>query len=200
MQTQTGNRFMDMRRGEEGEGGMYGESNMEPYITVCKIDSQREFSVWLGELKLGLCNNLEQWDGKGGGGRFKREGTYVYLWRIHVDVWQKPTQHCKAIILQLKRNKFLKEREKGLQQAHKGEIGGGWREGTSTRGKIPNFLLLRLLWVHFLSPPAYAQIVSIHGFLSLVPHYITLLLPPLPSFHWHYFLEWILRKIDVSHV
>ena len=33
---------------------------------------------------------------------FKREGTYVYLWLIHVDVWQKPTQHCKAIILQLK--------------------------------------------------------------------------------------------------
>ena len=84
--------------------------------------------------------------------RFKREGTYVYLWLIPVAIWQKPTQHCKATILQLKRNKFLKEREKGLQQAHKGEIGGGWREGTSTRGKIPNFLLLRLLWVHFLSP------------------------------------------------
>ena len=25
------------------------------------------------------------------GGRFKREGTYVYPWVIHVDVWQKPT-------------------------------------------------------------------------------------------------------------
>ena len=37
------------------------------------------------------------------GGRFKREGTYVYLWLIHVDVWQKPTQYCKAIILQLPR-------------------------------------------------------------------------------------------------
>ena len=36
------------------------------------------------------------------GGRCKREGTYVYLWLIHVDVWQKPTQYCKAIILQLK--------------------------------------------------------------------------------------------------
>ena len=30
--------------------------------------------------------------------------TYVYLWLIHVDVWQKPTQYCKAIILQLKIN------------------------------------------------------------------------------------------------
>ena len=36
------------------------------------------------------------------GRRFKREGTYVYLWLIHADVWQKPTQHCKAIIVQLK--------------------------------------------------------------------------------------------------
>jgi len=25
-----------------------------------------------------------------------------HLWLIHVDVWQKPTQYCKAIILQLK--------------------------------------------------------------------------------------------------
>ena len=29
----------------EGEGEVYGESNMEPYITVCKTNSQREFSV-----------------------------------------------------------------------------------------------------------------------------------------------------------
>ena len=40
------------------------------------------------------------------GGRFKREGTCVYLWLIHADVWQKPTQYCKAIILQLKINQF----------------------------------------------------------------------------------------------
>ena len=40
------------------------------------------------------------------GGRFKREETYVYLWLIHVDVWQKPTLYCKAIILQLKMSKL----------------------------------------------------------------------------------------------
>ena len=28
-----------------GEGEMYGKSNMETYITVCKIDSQWEFAV-----------------------------------------------------------------------------------------------------------------------------------------------------------
>ena len=45
------------------------------------------------------------------GGRFRREGTYVYLWLIHVDVWQKPTQYCKSIIFQLKiNNNFLKAR------------------------------------------------------------------------------------------
>ena len=26
----------------------------------------------------------------------------MYTWLIHVHVWQKPTQYCKAIILQLK--------------------------------------------------------------------------------------------------
>ena len=30
-----------------------------------------------------------------------REGTYVYLWLIHVDVWQT-TKFCKAVILQPK--------------------------------------------------------------------------------------------------
>ena len=42
------------------------------------------------------------------GWRFKREGTYVYLWLIDADIWQKLTQFCKAIILQLK-NIFLKK-------------------------------------------------------------------------------------------
>ena len=65
---------------------MYGKSNMETYITICKIDSQWEFAVWLRKLKQGLCINLEGWDGKGDGGRFKREVTYVYLWLIHVEV------------------------------------------------------------------------------------------------------------------
>ena len=29
-------------------------------------------------------------------------GTHVHPWAIHVDVWQKPPQHCKVINLQLK--------------------------------------------------------------------------------------------------
>ena len=37
------------------------------------------------------------------GSGFRREGTYASLWLTHVDVWQKSTQYCKAIILQLKK-------------------------------------------------------------------------------------------------
>ena len=55
------------------------------------------------ELKVGPCNNLERGDVEGGGREVQREGTYVYPWLIHVDVWQKTTKFCKAIILQLKK-------------------------------------------------------------------------------------------------
>ena len=65
---------------------MYVESNMESYITICKIDSQREFSVWLRKLKQGCYINLEGGMGRKVGGRFKGEGIYVYLWLIHVEV------------------------------------------------------------------------------------------------------------------
>ena len=40
--------------GEEGEGEMYGESNMETYITIYKVDSQQKFAVWLRKLKQGV--------------------------------------------------------------------------------------------------------------------------------------------------
>ena len=46
-----------------GEGEMYGKSNMGTYITICKIDSQQVFAVWLRKLRQGLCINLEGWDG-----------------------------------------------------------------------------------------------------------------------------------------
>ena len=49
-----------------------------------------------------LCDNLEEWDGEKDRRGF-RKGTYVYLWLIYVDVWQKPIQYCKAVVLQLKK-------------------------------------------------------------------------------------------------
>ena len=42
--------------------------------------------------------------------RFKREGTYVYFWLMNFVVWQKPTQHCKAIILQEEKKKEVEGR------------------------------------------------------------------------------------------
>ena len=57
---------------------MYGESNMETYITICKIDSQWEFAVWLRKLKQGLCINLEGWNGEGDGGLKGRGYMYTY--------------------------------------------------------------------------------------------------------------------------
>ena len=48
--------------------------------------------------------------GRQEGGRLETEGTYVHLWLIHVDIWQKPVQYRKATILQLK-IKFKKEKK-----------------------------------------------------------------------------------------
>ena len=46
---------------------MYGENNMETYITICKIDSQWEFAVWLRKFKRALY----QPRGVGWGGRWE---------------------------------------------------------------------------------------------------------------------------------
>ena len=42
-------------------------------------------------------NNKRGEMGREIGGRFKRERIYVYLWLIHVEVWQKTAKFCKAI-------------------------------------------------------------------------------------------------------
>ena len=46
------------------------------------------------------------------GGRFKREGWYLYISPVHV-VQQKPRQHCKSIILKKKKN--LRDQAGGRQ-------------------------------------------------------------------------------------
>ena len=53
------------------------------------------------------CSGLVHWDNPGGwdwqgGGRQVLDGNNVYPWVIHVNVCQKPLQHCKVISLQLK--------------------------------------------------------------------------------------------------
>ena len=64
---------MDVGAGEEGEGEMDAESNIEIY-TICKTDSQREFAVWLRELTQGLCDRLKAGMGREVGGREVQEG------------------------------------------------------------------------------------------------------------------------------
>ena len=57
-----------------GEGEMYGQNNMETYITICKIDSQQEFAVWLRKLRQELCITLEGWDRVRDGREFQKAG------------------------------------------------------------------------------------------------------------------------------
>ena len=39
------------RRESGGEGGRYGASNLETYITISKMDGQREFAVYLSSVQ-----------------------------------------------------------------------------------------------------------------------------------------------------
>ena len=60
---------------------MYGKSNMEAYITICKIDSQWVFAVWIRKLK--HCEETLS-IGRDGMGRemgwgFRRERIYTYI-------------------------------------------------------------------------------------------------------------------------
>ena len=78
---ETENRLMNTGKLEEGEGEMYGKSNMETYITICKLHSQWEFAVWLRKFKQGLCINLAR--GMGWGGRWEggsKGSGYMYTY------------------------------------------------------------------------------------------------------------------------
>ena len=84
---------------------MYGESNVETHITVCKIGSQWEFSVWLRKLKQGLSINLRVWDGEGDSKG--RVYTYPYGWFMFY-VWQKQQNSVKQF-----KNEFKKREKNG---------------------------------------------------------------------------------------
>ena len=47
---------------------------METYITICKIDSQREFAERLRKLKQGFCINLKWWGREGAGKEVQKGG------------------------------------------------------------------------------------------------------------------------------
>ena len=61
---------------------MYGKSNMETYITICKIVNGN-FLYGSGNSNRGSVSTPRV--EREIRGRFKREGIYVYLWLIHVE-------------------------------------------------------------------------------------------------------------------
>ena len=64
---------------------MYGKSNMEIYITICKIDSQGNLLYGSGNSETLYQSRGVEWGGKWKGGS-KRKGYNIYRWLIHVEV------------------------------------------------------------------------------------------------------------------
>ena len=110
METDIENKLMDVKKGRR-RWDEWREQCGNIYTTVCII-ACGNFMYESGNSNQGSVTTQRRGMGQEVGRRFRREGTYVYVWLIHVDVWQKPTQHCKEIILQLKINNFLTSGEK----------------------------------------------------------------------------------------
>ena len=74
------------------------QSSNETYIIICKTDGYWKAADRELHPVLQRCRRV--------GGRFKREGKYAYLRMTHAVVYVavKPTQHSKAIILQIRIN------------------------------------------------------------------------------------------------
>ena len=91
----------------EGEGGMIWQNSIvNMYITIHETDCQSRFNAWGRVLRAGVLGRPR---GMGWGGRWEGGsgwGTHVHPWLIHVNVWQKLLQYCKAISLQLKKKKM----------------------------------------------------------------------------------------------
>ena len=103
-QTQTEDRHRAGRRGRDE----LRQQRWSMRTASCEIREPGDLLL-TRDLESGLCDHPESWDGVGVGRRFTREGTYLYSWLIHADVWQKPTRYYKAIIwLKIKKFKFLK--------------------------------------------------------------------------------------------
>ena len=86
--------------------GLYGrrrgwddlrEQHWNMYIIKYETDRHSRFNAWNKCSGLVRWDDPEEWDGEGGGRRVQ-DGEHM---KIHVNVWQKPLQYCKVIILQL---------------------------------------------------------------------------------------------------
>ena len=59
-----------------------------------------------------LCDSLKGWDGVGGGREVQEVGDIYISMVFHFDVWQKPKQYYKAIILQTNKQINVKNAKK----------------------------------------------------------------------------------------
>ena len=83
---------------------MSGKSNIETYITICKIDSLQEFSVWLRKLKQGFCINLEGWNGE----RDSKGRGYMYTYgRFMLRFDRKQKNSVKQLSMKKKKKKEI---------------------------------------------------------------------------------------------
>ena len=92
----------------------YSKSMAQLYTQFLDLSTSQRHYMWLGFLKAFLklpyfpqrkqtkTQQLRMVADGGWGGRLQREAVYIHLWLIRVAVRQKPTQHCKAIVLQIK--------------------------------------------------------------------------------------------------
>ena len=78
-----------------------------PYV---KYIAHGNFLSGSGNSNRGSVSTPRRGTGREMGGRFKREGVYVFLWLIHVEVSQKTAKFCKAITLQLKYKSILEKK------------------------------------------------------------------------------------------
>ena len=94
---------------EEEEGGMNGESSRETYITICKVASRN--LLYDSGAQVGALWQY-RWMGwrRGWEGDLRGRG-HVILKADSCWCIAETTQHCKAIILQCKVNKFKKRKD-----------------------------------------------------------------------------------------
>ena len=89
----------------EEEDGMIWENSIETQALTYVKQIASEFVVWRRAPKPGALwqpGGIE-WMGSGRqNSGWRARMTHVYQWLIYTDVWQKSSQYCKVIILQLK--------------------------------------------------------------------------------------------------
>ena len=131
------NRLVDMVGGgweERGEGRRgweeWRQQHGNVYTTMYKIDSGNLLYDTRRSTQYSVITERGGVGWEVGG---RRQGKLVYPWLIHVDVLQKPTKDCKAIILPLKKKK------KETQGAQFGAVwwprGGWWEVGRRLKGE-----------------------------------------------------------------